>query len=78
MLSIAAAIEVSVVYTCSVHCLVNLLARTIFENNCLPFLFNKVTSICRQSWYCKEIPSPQNSDEAASFSSIVVNIASSV
>ena len=81
MLSTAATIEVSVVYLqCSVPCHVNLLARTVFENICFPFFLRKLTSISRQNWSCEEIPSLQNSDKAASFSSVVVdkNIASSV
>ena len=81
MLSTAATIEVSVVYLqCSVPCHVNLLAPTVFENICLPFFFRKLTSISRQNWSCEEIPSSENSDKAASFSSVVVNknIASSV
>ena len=81
MLSTAATIEVSVVYLqCSVPCHVNLLARTVFENICFPFFLHKLTSISRQNWSCEEIPSSQNSDKAASFSSAVVNknIASSV
>ena len=32
----------------------------------------------RQNWYCEKIPKSQNSDKATSFSSVVVNIASSV
>ena len=44
------------------------------------FFLHKLTSIPRQNWSCKEIPSSQNSDKAASFSSVVVNknIASSI
>ena len=81
MLSTAATIEVSVVYLLYiVPCHVNLLARTVFENFCLPFFLRKLTSISRQNCSCEEIPSSQNTDKAASFSSVVVNknIASSV
>ena len=74
MLSIAATIEVSVVYLqCSVPCHVNLLARTVFENICFPFFLLKLTSISRQNWSCEEIPSSENSDKAASFPTVVVN-----
>ena len=59
-------------------CLVNLLALTIFENICLPLFLHKLTSIYRQNWPCEKIPKSQNSDKATSFSSVVVNIASSV
>ena len=31
-----------------------------------------------QNWSCEKIPNPRNSDKATSFSSVVVNIASSV
>ena len=81
MLSTVATIEVSVVYMqCSVPCHVNSLARTVFENIYFPFFLHKLTSISRQNWSCEEIPSSQNNDKAASFSSVVVteNIASSV
>ena len=81
MLSTAATIEVTVIYLqCSVPCHVNLLAPTVFENICFPFFFRKLTSISRQNWSCEEIPSSQNRDKAASFSTVVVNenIASSV
>ena len=73
MLSTAATIEVSV-FTCSVFCHVNLLARTIFENICFPFFLHKSwsTSVSRQHWSCEEIPSSQNSDKAALFSSEVL------
>ena len=63
---------------CSVLCLVNLLLSTIFENICLPFFLHKLTSIYRQNWSWEKIPKSQNSDNAASFSSVVVNIASSL
>ena len=39
---------------------------------------HKLTFIYRQNWSCKKIPKSQNSDKAASFSSEVVNMASSV
>ena len=44
------------------------------------FFLHKLTSISRQNWSCEEIPSSENSDKAASFSSVMVNknIASSV
>ena len=43
------------------------------------FLFHhKLTSNYRQNWSCEKIPKPQNSDKATSFSSVVVNIASSL
>ena len=46
MLSTAATIEVSDVYLqCSVPCHVNSLARTVFENICVPFFLHKLTSI---------------------------------
>ena len=46
----------------------------------LPSSFlHKLTSIYGQNWSCEKIPKSQNSaDKAASFSSVVVNIASSV
>ena len=56
-----------------VLCQVNLLARTVFENICFPSFLRKVTSISRQNCFCEEIPSSQNSDKAASLSSMVVN-----
>ena len=81
MLSTAATIGVSVVYLhCSIPCHVILLARPVFENICFPFFLHKLTFISRQNWSCEEIPSSQNSDKAAPFSTVVVNknIASSV
>ena len=39
---------------------------------------HKRTSIYRQNWSCEKIPKSQNSDKATSFSSVVINIASSV
>ena len=42
------------------------------------FFLHKLTSIYRQNWSCEKIPKSQNSDKATSFSSEVVNIASSV
>ena len=56
-----------------VLCQVNSLARTVFENICFPSFLRKVTSISRQNCFCEEIPSSQNSDKAASLSSMVVN-----
>ena len=41
-------------------------------------LSNKLTSIYRQNVSCEKIPKSQNSYKATSFSSVVVNIASSV
>ena len=38
----------------------------------------KLTSIYRQNWSCEKIPKSQNSDKATSFSSVVIDIASSV
>ena len=38
----------------------------------------KLTSIYRQNWSCEKNPKSQNSDKATMFSSLVVNIASSV
>ena len=74
MLSTAATIEVRVLYLqCSVPCHVNLLSCTVFENICFPFFLHKLTSVSRQNWSCKEIPSSQNSDKVSSISSVVVN-----
>ena len=43
------------------------------------FLFlHKLTSIYWQNWCCEKIPKSQKSDKAASFSCVLVNIASSV
>ena len=45
----------------------------------LPSCFlHKLTSIYRKNWSCEKIPKSQNSGKATSFSSVVVNIASSV
>ena len=50
--------------------------------NCRKYLpssfLHKLTSIYRQNWSCEKIPKSQNSDKATSFSSVLVNIASSV
>ena len=62
----------------NVLCLVNLLARTIFKNICLPLFSINETSIYRQNWSCEKIPRSQNSDKVTSFSSVVVNTASRV
>ena len=79
MLSTAATIEVSVVYLqCIVPCHVDLLARTVFENICCPFFFRKLTSVSMQILSFEEIPSSQNSDTTALFSSAVVKISSSL
>ena len=56
----------------SVFCLVNLRARTVSGNICFPFFLHKLTYISRQNWSCEETPRSQNSDKAASFSSLVV------
>ena len=62
-------------FICSVLCL----AGTYNFRKHLPsFFLHKLTSINRQNWSCEKIPKSQNSDKAASFSSVVVNIASSV
>ena len=76
MLSTAATIKVSVVYfQCSLPCL---LAGTYNFRKYLPssFLY-KLTSIYRQNWSCEKNPKSQNHDKATSFSSVVINIASS-
>ena len=45
----------------------------------LPSSFlHKLTSIYSKNWSCEKIPKSQNSGKATSFSSVVVNIASSV
>ena len=44
----------------------------------LPFFLHKLTSIHRQNWSCEEILNSETNDKAASFSSSVINIASSV
>ena len=77
MLSTAATIKVSVAYLqCSVPCE---LAGTYNFRKYLPSSFlHKLTSIYRQNWSCEKILKSQNSDKGASFSSVVVNIASSV
>ena len=55
------------------------LARTCNFRQYLPSSFlHKLTSIYRQNWACEKIPKSQNSDKATLFSSVVVNIASSV
>ena len=77
MLSTGATTRVSAVYLkyflpCS-------LTRTCNFRQYLPSSFlHKLTSIYRQNWSCEKIPKSQNSDKATSFSSVVVNIASSV
>ena len=77
MLSTAATIKVSVVYLqSSLPCR---LAGTYSFRKYLPSSFlHKLTSIYRQNWSCEKIPKSQKSDKATSFSSVVVNIASSV
>ena len=56
----------------SVLCLVNLLARTIFEKFCfLFFSINELLFIYRQNWSREKIPKSQNSDKADSFSSTI-------
>ena len=42
-------------FICSVLCLFNLLAGTIFENIRLPFFLHKLTSTYRQNWSCEKI-----------------------
>ena len=42
------------------------------------FFLHKLNSIKRQNWSCEKILKSQNSDKAASFSSVEANIASSV
>ena len=42
------------------------------------FFLHKLTSIYRQNWSCEKIPKSQNSDKATWFSSVLVNIASSL
>ena len=62
-------------FICSVLCL----AGTYNFRKHLPsFFLHKLTSINRQNWSCEKIPKSQNSDKAAPFSSVVVNIASNV
>ena len=55
---------------------------TCWHANCRKYLpssfLHKLTSIYRQNWSCEKILKSQNSDKATSFSSVVVNIASSV
>ena len=56
MLSIAASIEVSVVYMQLFH--VNLLARTVFENICFPCFLHKLIDrigLVRKSWVHKTV-----------------------
>ena len=49
------------------------------RDSSLPIFLHKLTSIYRQNWSCEEITlSSQKNDKAASFSSSVINIASSV
>ena len=70
-------IKVSVVYL--LYSLPCWLAGTYYFRKYLPSSFlHKLTSFYRQNWSCEEIPNSQNSDKAASFSSVVVNKASSV
>ena len=77
MLSTGATTRVSAVYLkCFLPCS---LATTWNFRQYLPSSFlHKLTSIYRQNWSCEKIPKSQNSDKATSFSSVVVNIASSV
>ena len=77
MLSTGATTRVRTVYLkCFLPCS---LARTCNFRQYLPSSFlHKLTSIYRQNWSCEKIPKSQNSDKATSFSSVVVNIASSV
>ena len=48
------------------------------RDSSLPFFLHKLTSIYRQNWSCEEILCSQKNDKATSFSSLVINIASSV
>ena len=59
----------------STLCLVNLLARTIFENSCLSFFFDKLTSLYRQNWTCDEIPSSQQRayEKSATVNHLTIN-----
>ena len=77
MLPTAATIKVRIVYLqCSLLCW---LAGTYNFRKYLPSSFlHKLTSIYRQNWSWEKIPKSQNSDKSSSFSSVVVNIASSV
>ena len=73
LLPTAATIEVSVVYLlCSLPC--SLAGTHNFRKYLLSFFLHKLTSIHGQNWPCEKIPKSQNSDKAASFSSVVVNI----
>ena len=74
LLSTAATIKVSVVhFQCSLPC------WHVQFSKYLPSSFlHKLASIYRQNWSCEKIPKSQNSDKATSFSSVVVNIASSL
>ena len=69
--------KVSVVYLqCSLPCS---LADTYNFRKYLPSSFlHKFISIYRQNCSCEKIPKSENSDKAASFPSVVVNVASSV
>ena len=48
------------------------------RDSSLPFFLHKLTSIYRQNWSCEEILSSPKNDKAATFSPLVINIASSV
>ena len=43
-----------------------------FQGYLPSFFYHKLTSISRQNWCSEELPSSQDSDEAASFASVVV------
>ena len=76
-LSTAATIKVSVVYLpCSLPSLT--FWHVQFSKIIAFHFFHKLTSIYRQNRSCEKISKSQNSDKVASFSSVVVNIASSV
>ena len=62
----------------NVLCLVNFLAPYNFRKYLPSSFLHKLTSIYRQNWSCEKIPKSQKNDKATSFSSVVLNIASSV
>ena len=77
MLSTGATTRVSAVYLkCFLPCS---LARTCNFRQYLPSSFlHKLTSIYRQNWSWQRIQKSKNNDKATSFSSVVVNRASSL
>ena len=62
-------------FICSAVFLAKLACLHVQISKIFAFLFflNKLTSISRQNWSYEEIPSSENSDKAASFSSVVIN-----